>query len=32
MAACLREANRVLKDSDSTLIQVRALESLATRS
>jgi diguanylate cyclase (GGDEF)-like protein len=31
VAAYVREANQVLEDSDSTLIQVRALERLSTR-
>jgi diguanylate cyclase (GGDEF)-like protein len=31
VAGYVREANQVLEDSDSTLIQVRALESLSTR-
>jgi hypothetical protein len=31
VAAYVREANQVLEESDSTLIQVRALERLSTR-
>lgn len=31
VVTCVREANKALEDSDSTLIQVRALEKLSTR-